>query len=87
MTNQRKPLSDEEFEKLKRRAAKSRKKRWRDLFKSDLQLAKERQRLEEFNNLGVTPTEADEIIVPEPNPDIGWNWTIPLSTIKRFFGL
>ena len=86
-TTAKKPLSDKEFEKLKRNAARTRAKRWADLYKSDLQLAKERQRLEEFNNLGVTPTEADEIIVPEPTPDIGWSWTFPIDRIKRFFGL
>jgi hypothetical protein len=82
----RPPPTDEEFEEMKRKARETRAKRWGDLTRSPESEAKLQQRMEEFSNMvDEHRRDADDIIVPDPQPDIGWSWSFSFDQIKRFF--
>lgn len=80
------PLSDEEFEKVKAEAERTRARRWRDLFRDDLSEAKRRQRLNEFSNMtNEHRPDGEKMHTPGPSPNIGWGWTFTFEQIGNFF--
>jgi capsid protein len=75
-------VTDDEFEELKKKAAATRQKRWRALYRSDW---RERLRVWEAQYRGTRDreTDGDKIAFDVPGPWYVWH----LSRIKKFFGL